>query len=117
MTMTDPIADMLTRIRNAITGAPRRRCSCPSSKLKERIAEVLKDEGFIAGYDVARATTSRAPDRRRAALRPTTAHQRHRRACAASRVPGSASTSRHGPIPKVRSGLGIAILSDVARAS
>ena len=51
MTMTDPIADMLTRLRNA-NSAYHDTVSMPSSKLKVNIAEMLKSEGYIAGYEV-----------------------------------------------------------------
>ena len=51
MSMTDPVADMLTRIRNGQKVALEAVCM-PSSKLKESIAKVLQDEGFIAGYEV-----------------------------------------------------------------
>ena len=51
MTMTDPIADMLTRIRNA-NSAMFDTVSMPSSKLKENLAKLLLKEGFIAGYVV-----------------------------------------------------------------
>ena len=51
MTMTDPIADMLTRLRNA-NSAYHDTVSMPSSKLKVNIAEMLKAEGYIAGYEV-----------------------------------------------------------------
>ena len=50
--MTDPIADMLTRIRNALR-IERKTVEMPASKMKERIAEVLKREGFIGDYQVA----------------------------------------------------------------
>lgn len=51
MSMTDPIADMLTRIRNAMeVGHPT--VAMPSSKLKSEIARILKEEGYIAGYEV-----------------------------------------------------------------
>lgn len=52
MSMTDPIADFLTRIRNG-QAARKKTVKCPSSKLKEAIAGVLQDEGYILGYDVA----------------------------------------------------------------
>lgn len=52
--MTDPIGDMLTRIRNA-TRAGKEQVSLPSSKLKEQIAALLKQEGFIHDYTVQRA--------------------------------------------------------------
>jgi small subunit ribosomal protein S8 len=51
MSMSDPIADLLTRIRNAqMAGLPS--VSCPSSKIKLSILEVLKQEGYINGYSV-----------------------------------------------------------------
>lgn len=52
MSMTDPIADFLTRIRNG-QAARKKTIKSPSSKAKEAIASVLQDEGFILGYDVA----------------------------------------------------------------
>lgn len=54
MSMTDPIADMLTRIRNG-QSAEKDQVEMPSSKLKVAIAEVLKDEGYIADYRVTEA--------------------------------------------------------------
>ncbi|MBY0230060.1 MAG: 30S ribosomal protein S8 [Gemmataceae bacterium] len=54
--MTDPIADMLTRIRNA-NRIERPAVDMPATKLKAAIAQVLKDEGFILGYEVGMPTT------------------------------------------------------------
>lgn len=51
MSMTDPIADFLTRIRNG-QQARKKQVASPSSKIKEAIAAVLKDEGYIADYSV-----------------------------------------------------------------
>src|SRR3546814_13494129 len=51
MTMTDPVADMLTRLRNA-NSAHHDSVSLPSSKLKTHIAEILQQEGYIAGWSV-----------------------------------------------------------------
>lgn len=51
MTVDDPIADMLTRIRNALARRASEVC-VPSSKLKEAIAQVLQEEGYIEGYEV-----------------------------------------------------------------
>ena len=53
MSMTDPIADMLTRIRNA-QAAAKTQASMPSSKLKLAVAKVLRDEGYITDFTVAR---------------------------------------------------------------
>src|SRR5436190_476199 len=52
MSMTDPIADFLTRIRNG-QSARKKSIQSPSSTVKEAIARVLQDEGYILGYDVA----------------------------------------------------------------
>jgi small subunit ribosomal protein S8 len=51
MSMTDPIADMLTRIRNGLAAA-KTEVAMPSSKLKKSIAQVLKDEGYITDFSV-----------------------------------------------------------------
>ena len=51
MTMTDPIADMLTRVRNALT-ASHERVDIPSSKLKISIAKVLKTEGYVKNFKI-----------------------------------------------------------------
>ena len=50
MTMTDPVADMLTRIRNANT-VGHTTVDIPASKMKKSIAEILRNEGYIKGYD------------------------------------------------------------------
>lgn len=52
MSMTDPIADFLTRLRNG-QSARKKSIRCPSSTVKEAIARVLQDEGYILGFDVA----------------------------------------------------------------
>ena len=57
--MTDPIADMLTRIRNAVT-ARHARVEMPASKLKAEIARILQDEGYIAGFKMVETPAERA---------------------------------------------------------
>jgi small subunit ribosomal protein S8 len=108
--MTDPIADFLARIRNGIL-ARHADVLAPSSKLKQSLCALLKDEGYIAGYDVRDsavvAGTSEIVVRLRWADPRTNAITGLRRR---SR-PGQRMYVRHGTIPKVRSGLGIAILS------
>jgi small subunit ribosomal protein S8 len=106
--MTDPIADFLARIRNAIL-ARQAEVLAPASKLKQRLCVLLKDEGYISGYDV-RDNAAGMPEivvRLRWADPRTNAITGLRRR---SR-PGQRMYVRHGTIPKVRSGLGIAILS------
>jgi small subunit ribosomal protein S8 len=108
MSMTDPIADFLARIRNAIL-ARQAEVLAPASKLKQRLCVLLKDEGYISGYDVRNDDNGmveivvrlRWADPRTNAI--TGLRRRSR--------PGQRMYVRHGTIPKVRSGLGIAILS------
>jgi small subunit ribosomal protein S8 len=105
--MTDPIADFLARIRNAIL-ARHTEVIAPSSKLKVRIANLLKDEGYITGFDVREAEVFpelvvrlRWADQRTNAI---TGMRRRSR-------PGQRTYVAKDAIPKIRSGLGIAILS------
>lgn len=108
--MTDPISDFLARIRNGIL-ARHADVLAPSSKLKQRLCDLLKNEGYIAGWDVRDSETisgaSEIVVRLRWADPRTNAITGLRRR---SR-PGQRMYVRHGTIPKIRSGLGIAILS------
>ena len=105
--VSDPIADMLTRIRNA-SGARHPEVSVPASRLKLEIARVLKDEGYIAGFEVAadgatqtmRIIFKSRPDR----TRVISGIKRISR-------PGLRVYARKTEIPRVLGGLGIAILS------
>jgi small subunit ribosomal protein S8 len=105
--MTDPIADMLTRIRNA--GLARHdRTEVPASHLKEALAHILKSEGFIA--DV-RPSEGDGPKKLTIVLK----YGRDRQSAidGVRRVsrPGRRVYVRHDRIPRVLSGLGISILS------
>ena len=75
MTMTDPIADMLTRLRNA-NSAYHDEVTLPSSKIKVNIAEILKQEGYIASYEVADGEKGKLPDELKAQIRVLTQNQR-----------------------------------------
>ena len=66
--MTDPIADMLTRIRNAVT-ARHARVEMPASKLKAEIARILQDEGYIAGFKMVETPASRTSKASRQQMR------------------------------------------------
>ena len=105
--MTDPIADMLTRIRNAIT-ARKAKVIMPASKLKERLAEVLRDEGFVGAV-------SREDDGKQGLLTVELRYDHNNRNAIEGirRVskPGQRAYARHTQLPRVRSGLGIAILT------
>jgi small subunit ribosomal protein S8 len=107
--MTDPIADFLTRIRNGIL-ARHAEVLAPASKLKVRLCNLLKDEGYIAGFDV------RVPQEGGAAELVVKLRWADPRTNAITGLrrrsrPGQRMYVRHGTIPKIRSGLGIAILS------
>ena len=107
MTMTDPIADMLTRIRNAIQ-ARFEKVDIPSSKMKVEIARILKEEGYINDYKVIR-------DNKQGILRVYLKYDENRRSAIAGlkRVskPGRRIYKDRESLPKVMSGLGIAIIS------
>ncbi|OGP81624.1 MAG: 30S ribosomal protein S8 [Deltaproteobacteria bacterium RBG_13_65_10] len=104
--MTDPIADMITRIRNAIR-AKFEEVAIPSSKLKVRIAEILKDEGYIDTYEF-------VPDNRQGTLKVRLRYvDEVPTITGLKRVssPGRRVYVRASEIPSVLNGLGIAILS------
>ena len=108
MSMTDPVADMLTRIRNAC-GSKHRRVDIPASKLKLEIARLLKENNFITDF---RTVPSEAG---RPLLRVVLkyAHGGHPVIRELRRVssPGLRKYVAVGDIPRVRNGLGVAILS------
>lgn len=109
MTMTDPIADMLTRIRNANT-AMHDTTNMPSSKLKEKIAEILSSEGYIEGFDV--LDDSKRPGRT-LQIQLKYSPERRRTISGIRRIskPGLRVYTGSDRIPRVLGGLGIAILS------
>jgi small subunit ribosomal protein S8 len=105
--MTDPIADMLTRIRNA--GLARHdRTEVPASRLKEAVAKILKSEGFIA--DV---RPSEGEGAKKLTIVLKYGRDRQSAIDGVKRVsrPGRRVYVRHDRIPRVLSGLGISILS------
>jgi small subunit ribosomal protein S8 len=109
MTMTDPIADMLTRLRNA-NSAFHDDVSMPYSKLKQGVAEILQQEGYISSFEV----TDNAPAVGKT-LTITLKYGRNReRSIAGVRrisKPGLRVYAKHTGLPKVLGGLGVAIIS------
>jgi small subunit ribosomal protein S8 len=107
MTMTDPIADMLTRIRNA-SMAYKEDVAMPSSKIKVAIADILKREGYIRDYEVERGPVG--PVLR---IHLKYGPNRERTISGLRRVskPGLRVYARRDSIPRVLGGLGIAIIS------
>jgi small subunit ribosomal protein S8 len=106
MSMTDPIADMLTRIRNAQL-AQKSSVAMPSSKLKVSIAKVLKDEGYIDDFAVRDAAGKSQLD---IALKYYAGRPVIERIERVSR-PGLRVYKGSGDLPRVMNGLGIAIVS------
>jgi small subunit ribosomal protein S8 len=107
MTMTDPIADMLSRIRNANT-AQHDQVEMPNSKEKAAIAEILKREGYIDEFEV-------APARQGSTLRITLRYgsDRSRTISGLRRIskPGLRVYAKAGKLPRVLGGMGVAIVS------
>jgi small subunit ribosomal protein S8 len=107
MTMTDPIADMLTRLRNA-NSAYHDSVSMPYSKLKSHIAEILQAEGYIAAWTVEDAEVGK-----KLVLELKYGPARERSIAGIRRVskPGLRVYAKSTNLPRVLGGLGIAILS------
>jgi small subunit ribosomal protein S8 len=107
MTMTDPVADLLTRVRNA-NSAFHDTVSLPHSKLKAGIAEILKNEGYIAGWSVADARVGKT-----LTLDLKYGPNRERSIAGIKRVskPGLRVYAKSTELPTVLGGLGVAILS------
>jgi len=107
MSMTDPISDFLSRLRNGI-GARKLQIDCPRSNVKLRIAEILRDEGYVDAV-------SSSEDTRQGLISVTLRYDNSNRAA----ITGIRRSSRPGQrryvgarkLPKVQNGLGIAIMS------
>jgi small subunit ribosomal protein S8 len=107
MSMTDPVADLLTRIRNA-QRAGLEELDLPASRIKQRIAEVLRDEGFVREVSLKQEAVQgtlhlvlKYDENKRPAISEIKRQSK----------PGLRRYVRHTEIPKVMNGLGIAILS------
>jgi small subunit ribosomal protein S8 len=107
MTVTDPIADMLTRIRNAIM-ARHDNVLVPASKMKLSIARILKEEGFITDYEVVRGKPHRSIN---IALRYMEDNKPAISGLKRVSKPGLRVYVQKTEIPRVYGGLGIAIVS------
>ena len=107
MTMTDPIADMLTRLRNA-NSAYHDAVRMPYSKLKSHIAEILQQEGYIGGWHVEEAEVGKS-----LVLDLKYGPNRERSIAGVRRVskPGLRVYAKSTNLPKVLGGLGVAIIS------
>ena len=107
MSMTDPIADMLTRLRNA-NHAYHDRVVMPYSKIKTHIAEILQQEGYIAGW-----TVEDGEKGRNLVVELKYGPNRERTIAGVRRIskPGLRVYAKRGALPRVLGGLGVAIIS------
>lgn len=107
MAMTDPIADMLTRVRNA-NSVFHEKVEIPGSKIKKAIAEVLKEEGFIKDY-----TFTEDNKQGIITIKLKYGPNREKVISGLKRIskPGLRQYAKHAELPRVLGGLGIAIIS------
>jgi small subunit ribosomal protein S8 len=112
MTISDPIADMLTRMRNAVMMG-HNNVAMPSSKIKVAIAKIMKEEGYIAGYEVVDGKVAGSKILRVRLKYVGERRERKPVITGLERVsrPGRRVYTGRGEIPWVLSGLGVAILS------
>lgn len=107
MVMTDPIADMLTRIRNA-NSVYHDKVEIPASKIKQAVVQILKDEGFVKDYDM-------IADGKQGMLRVSLKYgpNREKVITGIKRIskPGLRVYAKKDQLPRVLGGLGIAIIS------
>jgi len=110
MSMTDPIADFLTRIRNGITAA-HEEVEIPASRLKTEMARILREQGYIEAYDVRPAEGGAAGDRIHIRLKYT--ENRTSVISGLKRVsrPGQRTYVDAKHVPKVLGGMGTTIMS------
>ena len=112
MSMTDPVADYLTRIRNGDPGRSTTSVEIPASKLKREMARILEEQGYIeAGRPRRRPLTTPASSSASSSSTPRTASPSMSGLQRASRARASATTSPATGIPKVLGGMGTAIVS------
>ncbi|GAA0227161.1 MULTISPECIES: 30S ribosomal protein S8 [Cryptosporangium] len=110
MTMTDPIADMLTRLRNA-NSAYHDRVTMPHSKLKAHVAEILQQEGYISGWSVADPAEGAVGKVLTVDLKYGPNRERSIAGLRRVSKPGLRVYAKSNSLPRVLGGLGVAIIS------
>jgi small subunit ribosomal protein S8 len=110
MSMTDPIADFLTRIRNGIMAA-HETVEIPSSKLKQEMARILTEQGYIEGFEIAPGEPGRAGDRIVIKLKYTDSRESVISGLQRVSRPGQRTYVDSKSIPKVLGGMGTSIVS------
>lgn len=110
MSMTDPIADFLTRVRNGIT-AQHDVVPIPSSKLKREMARILKEQGYISGFDIEAPNADHPGELIRVRLKYAEDRSSAISGIKRASRPGQRYYVHNGGIPKIQGGMGTAIVS------
>ena len=110
MSMTDPIADYLTRIRNGIHAA-KETVDIPSSRLKKEMSRILREQGYISSFELAAPTTDQPGELIRVTLKYTDDRRSAIQGLRRASRPGQRRYVHAGAIPKVQGGMGTAIVS------
>ena len=110
MSMTDPIADFLTRLRNAAR-AQHHDVLIPSSRLKREMARILKEQGYIDAYEVSPATAERPGEHITVTLKYTSDRKPVISGLQRVSRPGQRTYVDHAHIPRIQGGMGTAIIS------
>ncbi len=110
MSMTDPIADLLTRLRNGAL-AQKEFVDIPGSGLKKEIARILKEQGYIEAWEVIPASAESPGETVRVRLKYTEDRKAVISGLRRASRPGRRSYVAHGDIPRVQGGMGTAIVS------
>ena len=110
MSMTDPVADFLTRVRNGITAA-HEDVLIPSSRLKRELARILTEQGYILGFDVVPGEPGKAGDRIIVKLKYTESRESVISGLKRISRPGQRTYVDSKSMPKVLGGMGTAIVS------
>ena len=110
MSMTDPIADFLTRLRNAAS-AQHHDVTMPSSKLRVEVARILREQGYIEAYEVHAAEPGQPGQRLTITLKYTQARKPVISGLQRVSRPGQRTYVDHAHIPRIDGGMGTAIIS------
>jgi small subunit ribosomal protein S8 len=110
MSMTDPVADFLTRLRNAAR-AQHHDVTMPSSRLKRELARILSEQGYIERYEVSEASGDRPGEELTVTLKYTADRKPVISGIQRVSRPGRRTYVDHDHIPRIQGGMGTAILS------
>lgn len=110
MSMTDPVADFLTRLRNGAK-AQHHEVAIPSSRLKRELARILAEQGYIEGYEVRPSEPGRPGEQLVVTLKYTDARRPVISGIQRVSRPGRRTYVDHAHIPRIQGGMGTAIIS------